>query len=111
MTDSNRDSHVRDSFRLDEQPSFLLPDLWLISMDVVCNTTHDTRRDYSVRLAKFYNAIINNNYAYVEQKILKRCFHVDARDGDFVTPLLLATLHGHIELVCLEFFLYMRLTF
>lgn len=80
-------------------------------MDVVCNITSDNRRDYSTRLAKFYNAIINNNYPYVEQKILRRCFHVDARDGDFVTPLLLATLHGHIELVCFVFFSYMRFTF
>ncbi|KAE9553719.1 hypothetical protein FO519_003074 [Halicephalobus sp. NKZ332] len=68
-------------------------------MDVVCNDANDTRRDYSVRLAKLYNAIISNNYHYVEQKLLRRCFHVDARDGDFVTPLLLATMHGHIELV------------
>lgn len=62
----------------------------------------DGTRNYDIRLRKFLTAVAENDYEYVHKKLEKGAFHVDARDGDFVTPLLLASMFGYLDMVSFQ---------
>uniref|UniRef100_A0A7E4VJI3 ANK_REP_REGION domain-containing protein n=1 Tax=Panagrellus redivivus TaxID=6233 RepID=A0A7E4VJI3_PANRE len=58
-------------------------------------------RLYDSQLQSLFEAVIANDIEYVTKCFVEKQLHVDARDGDFNTPLLLAAYFGHIEIALL----------